>query len=193
MSDNPFVLSIVGISDSGKTTLILKLVPELRKKGYKVAVAKHCPRGFDLDVEGKDSYRFSEAGSDGTFLSSPEGIAFMRPKDESFDLRKDLEKLFAGFDIVLMEGYNDETGMKKIQIIRKGVGGSPLLSDDLIAYISDMQLDTNKPIYDPNDIPGIVNHVIARSAEGKTSVIARSPSEARTTKQSHKGRQHIFL
>ena len=46
----PVILSIIGKSDSGKTTLILKLLRELRKRKYRVAVAKHCPHGFNLDV-----------------------------------------------------------------------------------------------------------------------------------------------
>ena len=47
----PLILSVVGKSDSGKTTLILKLLPELKKRRYRIAVAKHCPHGFDLDIE----------------------------------------------------------------------------------------------------------------------------------------------
>jgi len=113
----PCILSIIGVSDSGKTTLILKILPELRKKGMKVAVAKHCPRGFDLDVKGKDSWRFSHAGGEGIYLSSGKDEAVIRPKNESVRLKEKLKTLFPDFDIVLLEGYSDEQGINKIQII----------------------------------------------------------------------------
>ncbi len=58
-----------------------------------------------------------------------------------------------------MEGYNNETEIKKIQIIRRVVGGQQDFSDDIVAYISDMSLNTNKPIYAPDDIAGIVSFI----------------------------------
>jgi len=155
----PSIVSVVGVSDSGKTTLITKILPELKKKGKKIAVAKHCPRGFDLDVQGKDSWRFTRAGSQGVYLSSSENEAVMRPKDESMPLLEKLESLFPDFDIVLLEGYNDEQGINKVQIIRREIGGSVLDSADIIAYISDMSIDTDKPVFDPNDISAIVSFI----------------------------------
>ena len=159
MKARPFILSIIGKSDSGKTTLILKLLKEFKKLGNSVAVAKHCPHGFDLDIEGKDSWRFSQAGSEGIFLTSDEQFVVIRPKESSLNLKDRLENYFSDFDIVLMEGYNDETGIKKIQIIRRVVGGEQDNSDDTIAYISDMSLNTDKPIYKPDDISGIISFI----------------------------------
>ncbi|MBL7131023.1 MAG: molybdopterin-guanine dinucleotide biosynthesis protein B [Candidatus Omnitrophica bacterium] len=159
MKTKPFILSIIGKPDSGKTSLILKLLAELKKLGYRVAVAKHCPHGFDLDIEGKDSWRFSQAGSEGIFLTSDEQFAVIRPKEASLNLKNKLKDYFSDFDIVLMEGYNNETEIKKIQIIRRVVGGQQDFSDDIVAYISDMSLNTNKPIYAPDDIAGIVSFI----------------------------------
>jgi molybdopterin-guanine dinucleotide biosynthesis protein B len=155
MKTRPFILSIIGRPDSGKTTLILKLLREFKKLGNRVAVSKHCPHGFDLDIEGKDSWRFSQAGSEGIFLTSAEEIALIRPKEPVLNLKNKLEDYFSDFDIVLMEGYNDEIGIKKIQIIRSCIGGDQDNSSDTIAYISDMSLDTDKPIYRPDDIEAI--------------------------------------
>jgi len=155
----PFVLSIIGKSDSGKTTLILKLLPELKKRRKKIAIAKHCPCGFDLDIEGKDSYRFAKAGSEGTFLSSGEGIALLRPKKGLADLEKSLQDYFSDFDFILTEGYNDEPDIKKIQIIRSGIGEMDFTPDGIIAYVSDMYIDTDKPVYHPDDIPGIISFI----------------------------------
>jgi len=156
MKNKPVFLSIIGKSDSGKTTLILKLLPELRNRGHKVAVAKHCPCGFDLDVKGKDSWKFTHAGSEGTYLSCEDSEAIIRPKESSLPLKDKLRNYFFDFDIVLMEGYTDESGINKMQIIRKGVGGDILTSQDVLAYISDLPLEVAKPIYDPNDISGIL-------------------------------------
>ncbi|MFC1508145.1 molybdopterin-guanine dinucleotide biosynthesis protein B [Candidatus Omnitrophota bacterium] len=168
MKTRPFILSIIGKSDSGKTTLILKLLKEFKKLGNKVAVAKHCPHGFDLDIEGKDSWRFSNAGSEGTFLTSHDQIALIRPKGISLNMKNKLEDYFSDFDIVLMEGYNDATGIKKIQIIRRVIGGQTDYSDDTIAYLSDISLDTDKPIYSPDDIKGIISFIEAYRLEGIT-------------------------
>ena len=153
----PFILSIIGKSDSGKTTLILKLLPELKRIGKKVAVAKHCPHGFDLDIEGKDSWKFTKAGGEGIFLSSDDGEAVLRPRGSSLSIKEKLQNYFSDFDIVLMEGYNNEPGIKKIQIIRKGIGKMDSPLDEIIAYISDMPLNKDKPVYNLNDISGIIS------------------------------------
>ncbi|MGD9015449.1 MAG: molybdopterin-guanine dinucleotide biosynthesis protein B [Candidatus Omnitrophota bacterium] len=153
----PFILSIIGIPDSGKTTLILRLLPELKKRGISVAVAKHCPRGFDLDIEGKDSFKFAQAGSKGIFLSSTERETVIRPYLVKPNLKEKLKNYFSDFDYVLMEGYNNEMGIKKIQIIRKEIGGKESSLPEIIAYISDKALTTDKPVYQPDDITGIAS------------------------------------
>jgi len=154
--DKPFVLSFVGASDSGKTTLILKLLPELKAKGYRVAVAKHCPCGFDLDQPGKDSWQFAQAGSTAIFLSSPKAEAMIRPQKEGLSIEIKLKDYFSDFDIVLTEGYNNEPSVQKIQVVRKGIKTSLLNSEDIIAYISDMELNTDKLVLKLDDVSGII-------------------------------------
>jgi len=128
-----FILSIVGKSDSGKTTLILKLLPELKKKGYKVAVAKHCPCGFDLDVEGKDSWKFTRAGGEGTFLSSGDSMAVIRPRQEILNLKDKLQDYFCDFDIVLTEGYNDEPGIEKVLLVKE----KRVVAEEMLRFIEE--------------------------------------------------------
>ena len=60
----PPIISIVGNSNSGKTTLIEKLIPELKKRGYRVGVIKHAHHGFNIDKKGKDSWRHKVEGAD---------------------------------------------------------------------------------------------------------------------------------
>jgi len=155
----PLILSIIGKSDSGKTTLILKLLPALKRKGYKVAVAKHCPCGFDLDLEGKDSFKFTQAGGEATFLTSPDRIALIRPKKGASDIKENLENYFSDFDLVLMEGYNSDSNIKKMQVFRKIIGGHVLSSPEIVGYVSDDSPRTDKPVYGVDDILGIVSFI----------------------------------
>jgi molybdopterin-guanine dinucleotide biosynthesis protein B len=155
----PYILSIVGKSDSGKTTLILKLLPELKKRGYRVAVAKHCPCGFDLDVEGKDSWKFTQAGGEGVFLTSPGSVALLRTEQSPPNIKEKLRDYFSDFDIVLMEGYNNVSGIRRIVIIRKGIGRMDSGPDNVVAYVSDMNIDTEKRVFSLDDVPAIADFV----------------------------------
>ncbi|MBE0478559.1 molybdopterin-guanine dinucleotide biosynthesis protein B, partial [Candidatus Aerophobetes bacterium] len=156
----PFIVGIVGKSDTGKTTLILKLVPELARRGYRVAVVKDCPHGFHIDREGKDSWRFSQAGSQGVLLSSEDRFALIRTKGKE-DTHKTVElitSLFFGFDLVLVEGYKSLAELAKIEILRRGI--SEHMNDSLggvIAVISDFELVTDKPLFKPEEVGRIVD------------------------------------
>ena len=166
--NRPLILSIIGKPDSGKTTLILKLLPELRKKRYRVAVAKHCPHGFNLDIEGKDSWRFTQQGAEGTFLSCANQIALIRPKKSKSSIKQRLLDYFSDFDLILMEGYNHEPGMKMIQIIRSSIEDKLSTLEEIVAYISDLSLDTDKPVYKPDDLSGIVSLIEAMQENKKS-------------------------
>lgn len=65
------VVCFVGHSGSGKATFLEKVVRELKGRGYRIAVIKHTPHGFDMDRPGKDSVRFATAGADAVAVSSP--------------------------------------------------------------------------------------------------------------------------
>ena len=97
------VISIVGKSKSGKTTLIEKLVPILINRGLKVAVIKHAKRGFEIDKKGKDSYRIFQSGADVIIISN-EKLAFIK-RVNTDDINQCLE-LLKDYDIVLTEGYS---------------------------------------------------------------------------------------
>jgi len=156
----PFIIGIVGRSGVGKTTLILKLIPELIRRGYKVGTVKNCPHGFDIDREGKDSYKFSREGSKGILLASPERVAFIgsRGGEKSSDIVRMINLLFDDFDIVLVEGFSEEQSIKRIEVIRKEISQQIISSPDrLIAVISDKDIGTRKPIFEPGEVPEIVD------------------------------------
>ena len=99
------VVSFVGISGTGKTTLIEGAVRELKKHGYRVAVIKHAHHGFEIDQQGKDTWRFAQAGSDIVLISSPDKLALIERVSEEVWLPELLSKIEDKVDIVLVEGY----------------------------------------------------------------------------------------
>ena len=99
------VVSFVGISGTGKTTLIEGAVLELKKRGYRVAVIKHAHHGFEMDRPGKDTWRFAQAGSDIILVSSPDRIAIIERVSEEVWLPQLLKTVSDKVDIVLVEGY----------------------------------------------------------------------------------------
>ena len=156
MSVTP-VLCIVGQSGSGKTTFIEKLVPELKKRGYRLAVIKHHPHDFDIDVEGKDSWRYMQAGSDAAVVSAPHKVGLVKNVDH--DLSPDeLRALMGdGFDLIIIEGFK-KSDAPKIEVHRKTLGkGLVCTPNDLIAVATDEKLDIPVAQYDLTDIIGIAD------------------------------------
>ena len=72
------IIAVVGKSSSGKTTLIERLIPELKKRGYRIGSVKHAHHGFQIDKKGKDSYRHRAAGADVVVVASPDEIAMVK-------------------------------------------------------------------------------------------------------------------
>ncbi|OGL38151.1 MAG: molybdopterin-guanine dinucleotide biosynthesis protein B [Candidatus Schekmanbacteria bacterium GWA2_38_11] len=157
----PLILSIVGKSDSGKTTLIEKLLPEIIKRGYKVATIKHHSHDdFQIDVEGKDSWRHAKAGSSTVIISSPTKLAVIKKTEEDKSLNEIRARYCDGIDLVLTEGYKRERH-PKIEIFRKAVHKELLCKDDdaLVAIVSDKKFDRNVPQFGLDDIKEIVDFI----------------------------------
>jgi formylmethanofuran dehydrogenase subunit E len=106
------IVSFVGCSGSGKTTLLERVVRELKRLGYRVATVKHTPHGFDVDHPGKDSWRFSQAGSDIVVLSSHDKLCVLEEVRTEVTLTG-IETLIGDkADIVLVEGYKNSAYAK---------------------------------------------------------------------------------
>ncbi len=151
------VISVVGRSNAGKTTLIEKLVPEIKRRGYKVATIKHDAHQFEMDKPGKDTYRHFQAGADAVIISSKEKMAMIARTEGAEIPLDDLVKKLPQVDLVLTEGY--KSGNKpKIEVYRKGLKGG-LLCDpaELICVATDEPLDIDVPCLDINDPVGIIN------------------------------------
>lgn len=135
------VISIVGKrSNVGKTTVICKIVRELKDRQYKVATIKHHHKGdFEIDVPGKDSWKHAQAGSDLVVLSSTAKIARIEKTQYEHSL-DEIIKTIKNVDIILTEGYRDEDKFK-IEVLRKGLS-EELISDRkyLLCVVSDFEI-----------------------------------------------------
>lgn len=127
------VVSIVGKSNSGKTTLIERIIPVLKEKGYKVGAIKHDAHGFDIDHEGKDTWRMAVSGADIITISSKSKIAMIKVADGEKSIDELVEWLFRDMDIVITEGYKAQD-KPKIEVVRlNGILCSP--SDNLVGVV----------------------------------------------------------
>ncbi len=145
MSDaahQPALVAIVGKSDSGKTTLIEKVVPELVKLGLRVGTVKHDAHSFEIDHPGKDSWRHGQAGARAYAISSPERLAFITKLDGELELPEIVKTYFGDFDIVVAEGYK-RTAPYRVELFRLGAGHTePLCAPgEAIALVTDAELE----------------------------------------------------
>jgi len=137
----PALVAIVGKSDSGKTTLIEKVIPELVKLGLRVGTVKHDAHSFEIDHPGKDSWRHGQAGAQAYAVASPERLAFITKLDGEMPLADIARRFFAGFDLIVAEGYK-RTAPHRVELFRVGAGHQEPLchAGEAIALVTDSKL-----------------------------------------------------
>lgn len=149
------IVSIIGKSKSGKTTLIEKLIPELKSRGYRVATIKHTPDDVTLDEPGKDSWRHIQAGSEATIIRTSTQVTLIKPVTEA--TIEEMARLFGeDYDIVLAEGFKQDNA-PKIEVHRRQVGPPLKNVKKLAAIASDEPLDTKVRQFSLDDITGLVD------------------------------------
>lgn len=151
------VICIIGASGSGKTTLLEKLIPEFKRRGYRLATVKHHSHaGFDIDHPGKDSYRHAQAGSDHVVIASPDRIASYRQVQQE----PTLDEIVSGIrdvDLILVEGYK-QAGKPSIEIVRGDMGVRPLgTAGQVFAIASNVALTAPVPVVNLTDIRGLAD------------------------------------
>ena len=142
----PPIISIVGKSESGKTTLIEKLIPELSRRGYRIGVIKHASHGFAIDRPGKDSWRIKAAGAEAVLVAAPDSIVLVKNSPElTLD---ELAGYFRDMDLILTEGFKREH-KPKIEIFRKERHRQPLSpeSPDRVALVTNADIKVEAPIF----------------------------------------------
>ncbi len=149
------IISIVGKSHSGKTTLLESLIAELKQRGHKVAIVKHSHHVNDLDMASKDTWRFTKAGSEISVINSLDHLAIYRRTEHYFDPQEISSFVLWDYDIILTEGFKG-SNYPKIEVHR-GEQGKELLTDpqQLLAVVTDEPLDVNVPQFSRDDIAGI--------------------------------------
>ncbi len=155
------LVSFVGKSGVGKTTLVEKLVAELKDHGYRVAVVKHHAHTTSIDERGKDSWRFAEAGASVVVVSSPIEVARFERVTRELTLDEIAERL-GDVDLIIAEGFKRERA-PKIEVSRAALGTDLVARpEEVIAVASDHPIQLNAPRYDLDDISGIVAFIEER-------------------------------
>lgn len=158
----PLIAVISGVKNSGKTTLITKLIPVLNAKGYRTAVIKHDGHDFSCDIPGTDTYRFVESGAYGTAIYSP--YRMFVHKVGTGEREEDLIAMFPEADLILMEGFK-ELPFPKLEIIRSGVSVKPASNPEgRFLIVTDLPEGTfSEPCLGLEEIEEIASVILAQS------------------------------
>lgn len=107
-ADGTPVISIVGWSGSGKTTFLEKVVVALGASGLRVGIIKHHAHTTSIDIEGKDSWRYGQAGANPVVVSSPAEYSIIRKAPVEKTLAELAAEIADECDLILTEGYRDQ-------------------------------------------------------------------------------------
>lgn len=144
--------ALVAFSNSGKTTFLEKLIPELKKRGLRVAVIKHDGHDFQLDKEGKDSWRITQAGADVTAIVSKTHAAVMENRPLPLE---DIVERITDVDVRIIEGGKYDK-WPKIMLYREAAG-KPMAAepDRCFAIVTDAHIPTTVPTFSLDDAAGL--------------------------------------
>lgn len=151
------IISIVGKSDSGKTTLLEGLINEIKHRGYRVAVIKHSSEDIEPDTLNKDSWRFSQAGSELSAISSSNKLAAFKKLERDLSPKELTQFIGSDYDLILTEGFK-QSDHPKIEVHRKEQG-KELLSppEQLLAVVTNEPLAINVPQFSRDEVKKIVD------------------------------------
>lgn len=166
---NPLSIPVLGFcaySGTGKTTLLKQLIPELNRRGLRLAVIKHAHHNFDVDIPGKDSYEMRKAGARQMLVASHVRWALMTEDAREGDpelvhLLKQIEA--DKVDIVLVEGFK-KLALPKIELHRAAHGKPFIYTQDenilAIACCDDTELPQQLRRLDLNNVDQIADFVM---------------------------------
>jgi len=176
----PPVFIFVGHSDSGKTTLIEKLLCELNGRGLRVATIKHAHHKVVLDTPGKDSYRYKQAGAMMSMLVTSNELQLVADAVERREPAQLAQRFLGEADLVLAEGFSHAGGVK-IEVLRRECAKLPRcnVEDGLIAIVTDMdEIYPQLPHFGLDDIAAIAQFMLDRCPDGATSHSTRLPKNS---------------
>ncbi|MFN3565227.1 MAG: molybdopterin-guanine dinucleotide biosynthesis protein B [Burkholderiaceae bacterium] len=160
----PKAIGFIGYSNTGKTTLIEKLIPLLAARGLRVSAIKHAHHGFDMDRPGKDSYRYREAGAGQVLIATEQRWALLTETPRRPATLEMLLAQLAPCDLVIIEGFRSEGRIPRIEVRRTTNTEPPLFPDDpnVIAIAADHAVETSLPVLDLNDAAKIAAFIVQR-------------------------------
>lgn len=155
-------IHIVGRRNHGKTTLIVDLLGEFRRRGIRAGSIKHSAHRHELDPPGKDSYRHREAGADPAGIVSRNLMAVFVPRSAGDDCYARLDPMFADCELVLVEGDIEAVGTK-IEVWRAAMGAACLAAErcDIQAIVSDDRPEANVPVWPRADLGPLADRLLA--------------------------------
>ena len=160
------VFGLAGWSGSGKTTVMVNLLPELIQRGFSVSTVKHAHHKFDIDKPGKDSHSHRLAGATEVLVGSSQKWALIH-EDRENKKEADIDTLISRMeevDLVLVEGFKN-LNHTKIEIFRNALKKPTLFNNDnsIVAIVSDCEMpEADIPKLDFSDIKGIADFIINR-------------------------------
>ncbi|KAA0576780.1 molybdopterin-guanine dinucleotide biosynthesis protein B [Azospirillum sp. Sh1] len=164
------IFGLTGWSGSGKTSLMVRLIPALTARGLRVSTVKHAHKGFDIDHPGKDSHNHRLAGATEVLVSSPRRWALMhelRDGEPELTLEQLVTKV-APVDLLLVEGFKRDRH-EKIEVWRAEVDKALIAPDDptIVAVASDGVVPgCPVPVLDLNDAEAVAEFVVERCGLG---------------------------
>lgn len=161
MNKTPAILEVIGYSGPGKTTLIEKLIPALRKRGIRLAVIKHTSHHHELDKPGKDSHRLRQAGAEAVVVSSPKMVAMFREVKREWPIKRLLRHLPRHIDLVIAEGFRSSE-YSCIEVYRRSVSPDLKCRDhrNLLAVVGDDPSALEVPRFHRDAVRAIVKFLM---------------------------------
>lgn len=161
----PPVFIFVGHSNAGKTTFVEKLIPELTRRGRRVATIKHAHHKVELDTEGKDSWRYKRAGAAMSMLVTTSALQLVADAAERREPSQLAGRFLGEADVVLAEGFSHADG-PKIEVLRRASGKPPrcAVGDGLIAIVTDCdEVYPELPHFALDDAAGVADFLLCRT------------------------------
>ncbi|MFT3962909.1 molybdopterin-guanine dinucleotide biosynthesis protein B [Propionivibrio sp.] len=161
----PPVFIFVGHSNAGKTTFVEKLIPELTRRGRRVATIKHAHHKVELDTEGKDSWRYKRAGAAMSMLVTTSALQLVADAAERREPSQLAGRFLGEADVVLAEGFSHAEG-PKIEVLRRASGKPPrcAVGDGLIAIVTDCdEVYPELPHFALDDAAGVADFLLRRT------------------------------
>lgn len=156
------VIGVAGFKNAGKTTLVEKLVTELTGRGWRISTVKHAHHSFDIDHEGRDSFRHRKAGATEVAVVSRHRWAIIHEmRDEAEPPLDDILSKLGACDLVIVEGYKRDTH-DKIEVRNVGLEHPKLAGDDptVVAIAANGPVaDAPVPLFDRDDVAALAGFI----------------------------------